>query len=92
MRSLRRFRQAAAEHVPADSGDQKKKGGGSGERGEGRASFGRRLRLIGWRRRSGLRRRADLQREDPDQLGDVLELGLAEVGNSKIEPPPYLTI
>ena len=44
MQRLRRLHQAVAEHVPAASGDQKKKGGGSGEQGEGRASFGRRLR------------------------------------------------
>src|SRR5208337_1528808 len=37
-------------------------------------------------------RLADLQRIGPDRLGNVLELGRAEIGNSEIEPPLHLTI
>ena len=35
---------------------------------------------------------ADLERIDPDRLGDVLELGRAEIGDREIEPPLHLTI
>ena len=46
-----------------------------------------------WGRRglrlSGL---ADVERIDPDRLGDVLELGRAEIGDGEIEPPFDLTI
>ena len=46
-----------------------------------------------WGRR-GLRLggHADLERIDPDRLGDVLELGRAEIGDREIEPPLDLTI
>jgi hypothetical protein len=39
--------------------------------------------------RGGLRprRRADLQRIDPDRLGDVLELGRPKIADREIEPP-----
>jgi hypothetical protein len=42
----------------------------------------------------GLRlgRDVDLQRIDPDGLGNVLELGRAEIVDSEIEPPPDLPI
>src|SRR5580765_3593872 len=33
---------------------------------------------------------ADSKRVDPDRLGDVLELGLAEIGSRQIVPPPHL--
>ena len=36
--------------------------------------------------------RADLQRIDPDRLGDVLELGRAEIGDGEIEPPLHLPV
>ena len=36
--------------------------------------------------------RADFNRIDPDRLGDVLELGRAEIGDREIEPPLDLTI
>ena len=52
--------------------------------------LGRRLRLIGWRRRSGLTRRADLQRVDPHRFGDVLQRHRAEIADLEIEPPPDL--
>ena len=39
-----------------------------------------------------LRGHADFKRIDPDRLGDVLELGRAEVGDSEIEPPLDLPI
>ena len=39
-----------------------------------------------------LRRLADFERIDPDRLGDVLELGRAEIGDSEIEPPLDLPI
>src|SRR5271165_3584790 len=35
---------------------------------------------------------ADLQRIDPDRPFDVLELGLAEIGDREIEPPLDLPI
>ena len=43
------------------------------------------LRLIGWRRRSGLRRRADLQQVGPHRLGDVLQRHGAEIADLEIE-------
>ena len=45
-----------------------------------------------WRRGLRLRRDADLQRIDPDRLGDVLELGRAEIGDRQIEPAFDLAI
>jgi hypothetical protein len=36
--------------------------------------------------------RANFERIDPDRLGDVLELGRAEVGDREIEPPFDLSI
>jgi hypothetical protein len=44
--------------------------------------------------RHGLRLggRADLQRIEPDRLGDVLELGRAEVADRQIEPPLNLPV
>ena len=46
-----------------------------------------------WGRR-GLRLRglADFERIDPDRLGDVLELGRAEIADREIEPTLDLTI
>ena len=35
---------------------------------------------------------ADFERIDPDRLGDVLELGWAEIGDGEIEPPLDLAI
>src|SRR5205823_9201140 len=35
---------------------------------------------------------ADLQRINPDRLGDVLQLGLAEIGDGEIEPPSHEAI
>ena len=35
---------------------------------------------------------ADLQRIDPDRLGDVPELGRAEISDHEIEPPLHLAI
>ena len=35
---------------------------------------------------------ADFKRIDPDRLGDVLELGRAEIGDREIEPSLDLTI
>ena len=35
---------------------------------------------------------ADFKRIDPDRLGDVLELGRAEIGDREIEPPLHLAI
>ena len=44
--------------------------------------------------RHGLRvgGRADFKRIDPDRLGDVLELGRAEIADREIEPPLNLPI
>src|SRR5271166_2769462 len=39
-----------------------------------------------------LRGLADLKRIDPNRVGDVLELLMAEIGDSEIEPPFDLTI
>ena len=38
------------------------------------------------RRGLRLRRLADFERIDPDRLGDVLELGRAEIGHGEVEP------
>ena len=77
---------SSVEDVPPACDGQKEKGGDGGrERGEGRASFGRRLRLIGWRRRSGLRLRADFQRVGAHRLGDVLQRYRAEIADLEIE-------
>ena len=48
-------------------------------------------RLFGW---AGLRLRrlAHFKGIDPDGVGDVLELGRAEIGYSEIKPPFHLTI
>ena len=35
---------------------------------------------------------ADFERIDPDRIGDVLELGLVEIGDREIEPPLDLPI
>ena len=48
-------------------------------------------RLLGWRGLR-LRRLADFERIDPDRLGDVLELGRAEIADRQIEPPLDLAI
>ena len=79
-------------YQPPAATRRSKGGDAGGERGEGRASFGRRLRLIGWRRRSGLTRRADLQRVDPHRLGDVLQRHRAEIADLEIEPPLDLPV
>ena len=42
--------------------------------------------------RSGLARRADLQRVDPHRLGDVLQLHRAEIADLEIEPPLDLPV
>ena len=54
----------------------------------------RRARIVRRRHGRGLRpgRLADFERIDPDRLGDVLELGLAEVADREIEPPLHLPI
>ena len=52
------------------------------------ASEGRLLRFG----RLRLRGLADFERIDPDRLGDVLELGRAEIGDREIEPPLDLPI
>ena len=43
-------------------------------------------------RRFRLRGHADLQRIDVDRLGDVLELGRAEIRHRQVEPPFHLPI
>src|ERR1700678_3559631 len=52
------------------------------------------LRLCALRRRLRRRRRgdADLERIHPHRLGDVLELGLAEIGDGEIEPRAHLAV
>ena len=54
----------------------------------------RRGGFFGRRGRRGLRLGglADFERIDPDRLGDVLELGRAEIGDREIEPPLDLPI
>ena len=54
----------------------------------------RRGGFFGRRGRRGLRLggRADFKRIDPDRLGDVLELGRAEIGDREIEPPLDLPV
>ena len=62
------------------------------EKRERRALFGRasgRLRLRRGLRLGGL---ADFERIDPDRLGDVLELGRAEIADREIEPPLDLPV
>ena len=39
-----------------------------------------------------MRRLADFERIDPDWIGDVLELGWAEIGDREIKPPLHLTV
>ena len=82
-RFARKYQAAAAINTtnaanPSASGASDERFFGSG----GFASAGR-LRLGG---------DADLQRIDPDRLGDVLELGQAEIGDREIEPALHLTI
>ena len=55
------------------------------------ARWGRSFRRRG-RCGLGLGRLADFERIDVDRLGDVLELGLAEIADLKIEPPLHLPI
>ena len=43
-------------------------------------------------RRAGLGRRTNLERIDPDRLGDILEFGLAKVADHEIEAPLDLPI
>ena len=95
MRGLRRFRQAAAEQVPAARGGQKQKGGDRGEPANARPSVvSARCLAASRRRRPRLRlgRLADFQRIDPDRLGDVLELGRAEITDLQIEPRLHLPV
>jgi hypothetical protein len=85
----RRYREgrraARAEEIPgAGCGQYRQRGDSEPEWRERRAS----LRSCGLRDR----RRADVQRVDPDRLGDVLEPGRAEIGHGKIEPPLDLPI
>ena len=59
----------------------------------GSASRGRLFRRAGCAlARASPGRDADLQRIDPDRLGDVLELGRAEIGDREIEPRLHLPI
>ena len=95
----RRFRSDGGRPVriekpPRAAADQDKQcGERCGERRERRT-------LFRWRSRHGsagirglrLRGDADSKRIDPDRLGDVLELGLAEIGDRQIEPSLDLTI
>jgi hypothetical protein len=46
----------------------------------------------GWLGRFRLRRLADFERIDPDRLGDVLELGCAQIAYGEIEPRLHLPI
>ena len=61
-----------------------------GQRQLRRQLFRRRRLSLRHRRRLG--RDADLQRVNPDRLGDVLELGFAEIADCEIEPRSHLTI
>ena len=61
----------------------------------GRASRGAGVFAFGGRSAAGrLRpgRESDLQRIDPDRLNDVLQLGLAEIGDFKVEPRAHLPV
>jgi hypothetical protein len=94
---LERLNTVADEQKPTDGAGKKDEGGNGGdERGPAPTLLGRqRLRLISHRRqrwRLRLSRLADFQRIDVDRLGDVLELGLAEIGDLEIEPPLHLPI
>ena len=59
---------------------------------ERRAPSASSARAASPRRGLRLRRLADFERIGPDRLGDVLELGRAEVGDGQIEPPLHLAI
>ena len=61
----------------------------SGERRQRGAPFWRGYCWSGGLRLGG---DADLQRINPDRIGDVLELSLAEVGDRQIKPPLDLSI
>src|SRR5712672_1115387 len=72
------------EETPCTARDDDERGDPGGEPSQRGAPF--------WRDgscwRSGLRHGGDanLQRIDPDRIGDVLELGLAKIGDREIEP------
>ena len=74
----------------SESGGERRPAQESARFGRGRRAlgFGRRDR----RRRFRLRRLADFERIDPDWIGDVLELGWAEIGDREIKPPLHLTV
>ena len=67
--------------IPALSSETRERS--AGRQGPGPASRPRGLRL---------RRLADLERIDPDRVGDVLELLSAEIGDREIEPPLDLPV
>ena len=77
------------EEIPSAAREQDEKcRGQGGERSYGETLFRQRGRNRLRRLRGlGLRRNADLQRIDPDRLGDVLELGRAEIGDSEFGRP-----
>ena len=71
--------------VAADIGERQNDDREARRGGSFRSQDRRRLRLGG----HGL---ADLERIDPDRIGDVLELGWAEIGDREIEPSLDLPI
>ena len=89
MPGLRGFFRALAEEKPAAGGGQKQKGGNCcGKRTRTQWPLGRQ-RLCRSRhrpRRLRLRRLTDLERIGPHRLGDILELGRAEIADREIEP------
>ena len=48
--------------------------------------------VFGWRRGFAWRRLADFERISSDRLGDVLELGRAQIAHREIEPRFHLPI
>ena len=80
-----------AREIPGARGDDDEQSGDSGgERGQRRTPF--RCGRPGGHCGLCLRGNADPKRIDPDRLGDVLELGLAEIADREIEPAFDLAI
>src|ERR1700727_2736429 len=86
MRRLHQLRQVAADEIPGARGGQKEKAYGDDERDRAPTRFEGRHH---WLCRGRL---ADFHGVDSNRLGDVLELGWAEIGHGEIEPPLPLTV
>ena len=93
-RSRRRARFGLGRGKPGAARDYAERDDPGDQRQERRARFGLGRLLGGLRLCHRLRLGGDayLKRVNPDRPFDVLELGLAEIGDLHIEPPPHLPI